>query len=356
MECLDAASEVTFLQSQIAKTEPRVFGGVSALRRELRVVLLGLFLCTLLLEDGRQVIKDLRDIRADLQRAFVGFTRSFQIAQFLTNHSQIDVRLLAVRTDADCLCVSSCRFFLPAQLLIGYTQVEASLKMIRSRLDEFFTVAACRFEIFVRERARGQTFQSGLRIRPQLDQTFRVLTNGLDVLAGDTDGDQIDERLFGFIVRGENILVDLCRFVETPCQLQPNCLAEERRFISRSLGEHAVEIFEGGFGLLQMQLADRQSESRFGAIGARFENLREAVGCFLPAPQLFQADGQIELAGHVLGIEGKQLGIAFRGILVLLEFELDVAHCRAKLGSLTGVRDGALQLLQRFLALAFQVQ
>ena len=76
LERLDAASEIAFLQSQISKTEPRVFGRIAALRRELGVVLLRFFLCALLLEDRRQVVEDLRDIGTDLQRALVGLTRS----------------------------------------------------------------------------------------------------------------------------------------------------------------------------------------------------------------------------------------------------------------------------------------
>jgi hypothetical protein len=54
--------------------------------------------------------------------------------------------------------------------------------------------------------------------------------------------------------------------------------------------------------------------------------------------------------------QAQELFVGLDGVVVLLELELDVPLGRQHFGRLLAVLDGRVQLAQRFLALAFQVQ
>ncbi len=56
----------------------------------------------------------------------------------------------------------------------------------------------------------------------------------------------------------------------------------------------------------------------------RFGRLLEEIGGFLPAPQTFQANRQIQVRVGVLGMHAEQLGVALRGILIHFQLKLDL--------------------------------
>ena len=106
------------LQPQIAQPEPRVFPfGIA--RQQLHVQPLGFFLLALLLEHAGQVVNHVRQIRRDLQSAFIGFARRLQVAHFLPHDSQIHMRLLGVGTDAHGFAISLGGFVQSSALLLA---------------------------------------------------------------------------------------------------------------------------------------------------------------------------------------------------------------------------------------------
>ena len=56
------------------------------------------------------------------------------------------------------------------------------------------------------------------------------------------------------------------------------------------------------------------------------------------------------------GREFEQLGVAARRVVVLVQFELDVSARGKQIGSLLARVEGVIQLLERVLQLAFEVQ
>ena len=235
LECFDAAAEIAFLQSQIPKTEPCVFGRIAALSGELRIVLLRFFFCALLLENGSQIVKNFRNIGTNLQRALIGFARSFQIAQLLPDHAEIDMRLLAFGTNPDRFRVRFRGIFLATEFLIRDAEIECALKVVRGRFYELFAIPGGSFVIFVGKCAGRESFERGLRVRSNLNQALRIAANRLNVLARNPDRDQIYQGLFRIFVIREYPFVDVCRFIEAPCELQPDGLSEQRSFVSPSL-------------------------------------------------------------------------------------------------------------------------
>src|SRR5262249_11859086 len=67
---------VATLEAQVAQPEPGVFPfGIA--RQELHIKPLGVFLFALLLENAREVVDNVSQIRRDLKRALVAFGASF---------------------------------------------------------------------------------------------------------------------------------------------------------------------------------------------------------------------------------------------------------------------------------------
>jgi hypothetical protein len=109
-----------------------------------------------------------------------------------------------------------------------------------------------------------------------------------------------------------------------PLQLKRHGFAEARGGVIGLLLQHFVEIFGRGFRLFQVQQCDAESQPRVQPIGLRFGRFLEEIGSFLPATQPLQANRQIQVRVGVPGMHAEQLGVALRGVLVHLQFELDL--------------------------------
>ena len=121
-------------------------------------------------------------------------------------------------------------------------------------------------------------------------------------------------------------------------------------------GEYTVETFSGSFRLVEMQLADAETEAGVGAAGVRFGGFFEEFRRFLPASQLFQTNGHVEIGGRVPGIQAENFGVALGGVLILLEVVLELSLGRIDFQALFARGERAVDLIQRFLQIAFQVE
>ena len=92
-------------------------------------------------------------------------------------------------------------------------------------------------------------------------------------------------------------------FVEIPQQLQRDGFSEQRRLMLRLLRQYPLETLGGGFGFIQMQLADAQAQPRVQPARIGLGGLFEEFGCFLPASQLLQANRHMEVGGGMVGVQ-----------------------------------------------------
>src|SRR5215468_11473632 len=87
-----------------------------------------------------------------------------------------------------------------------------------------------------------------------------------------------------------------------------------------------VEAEEGGFRILLTEVTDTQAEMRIHVAGIEGAGAMESLGSVLPHTGALQADGQVEPAHGVLRLHLRQDTVAFRCLLEVAKFELDVAH------------------------------
>ena len=98
-----------------------------------------------------------------------------------------------------------------------------------------------------------------------------------------------------------------------------------------------------------------QTHHGINALGVGFKSLLKVLSSLAPAPQLFKTHGEIECRRGVPRIELHQLEIAVGVILETLELEQYVAARRMNFRSAFAVPNGAVEFLQGFLQLAFQM-
>ena len=120
--------------------------------------------------------------------------------------------------------------------------------------------------------------------------------------------------------------------------------------------QHPFESEEGRLGVLQPQMAYAQAEMRFQVRRVQRGGFMKRLRSFVPVLHPLQADTQVEPSFGVLRLEFGEAAIAVRGVRKRLQLELDVPHRAIQFRRRFAGIDGALQLLQRLLALARQVQ
>ena len=134
----------------------------------------------MLLHHAGQIVNHIRQIGDDLERPLIGLPRGLEIAQFLPHDAQIHMCLLGVGTNANRFAIGFGGLFKMSALLLGDTQVEPALKMIGRKFHQLGAEPASGFVIVSLKCAGGQTFESGLRERTHLQQSFRILLDELD--------------------------------------------------------------------------------------------------------------------------------------------------------------------------------
>ena len=82
----------------------------------------------------------------------------------------------------------------------------------------------------------------------------------------------------------------------------------------------------------------------------------KGLGGLIPDAGAFQTDRQVEPALRVLWLETRERAVALGGGLIAFQLELNVAHGAEDLGAALIGRGGALQLIERFLTLAGEVE
>ena len=310
----------------------------------------------MLLDDAGEIVDHIALIGSDLQRPFVPFARAFQVSQLLLHDSQIHMRLLGVGTNAHRFAIGLGRFRQVIALLLGHAQIEPALKVIRRELHQLGAQLRGGFEIARMERAGREAFQRRLRMRAQRQQLLGVFLDGVVVLAGHADRNQIHQAFLGLRVLPQQLQVERGGFIELPQQLERDRLAEQRRLVGRIARQHAIEADDGRLRLLLVQQADSQAQLCLGAIGVGVQRLLERFGGFVPAAQLLVADTQVEAGGGVARRQRQELLIALNGVLILLQLVLEMALGGINLRALFAIFKRRVQFLQRVFMLAFEVQ
>ena len=235
------------------------------------------------------------------------------------------MRLLGVGTDAHGFAIGLGGVIGAAALLLRHAQVKPALEMIRRELHQFLAIARRGLVVVGVERAGGQTFQRGLRMRAHGQQPFGILLDGGRLLARHADGDQIHQALFRLRILVQNLDVQAGGFVELPQQLQGDGLAEQRGLVLGIRGENLVEAADGRLRLFLAQQADAPAQIGLLALRVHLQGLLEGVRGFLPAAELLVTDAQVEVRRGMLRSRAQQLLVGLHGVVILLQLELDVA-------------------------------
>ncbi len=240
--------------------------------------------------------------------------------------------------------------------MAGDAEIEPVLEIVRHHLDELGAELGSRVEVTGRKRGSGQARQRRLRMRTNGQQAFGIFPHRFIILVSDFQSDQVGQRFFGLRVLAQQGGVNVARFFEPAALLQGYGFAEEHFFLIRILAQMLFESFQRLLGILQVEQTNSQPDLRFGVGRRDLQRFTEVGRGFIPAPEFFQAHGELEVGGAMMRIEHHQLLIGFGPLFELLQFVLDVPHGRIQGGRILAAIDGALQFLQRLLGPAFEVQ
>src|SRR5258708_5943867 len=103
-----------------------------------------------------------------------------------------------------------------------------------------------------------------------------------------------------------------------------------------------LESFQSLFGVLEVEQADSQTYLGFGIAGRDLQGLAEIRCGFVPASQLFQAYGQLEIRGAMMRIQLDQPLISLGAMFELLQLVLNMAHGRKQRGRVLAAVNGTL--------------
>ena len=213
-----------------------------------------------------------------------------------------------------------------------------------------------RQQIAVGEGRSSHRFHGRLRFRIQLEQRLGIFPRLREILLLQAHGGQVGKRFLRLGILQQHLLVEFRCFVQPTGLLQRHGLAEQRFLVVGILEYVAIEGVQRFFRTLQMHQAGAQAEVRFRPPRIDFERLFKRRRSLGPARQLPQADGHVEVAGAMGGLQLEQLRIAVHGLGIILHFVLHVAECGKQRRMPLARFDGAVQLAHGIVQLAFQVQ
>ena len=140
-------------------------------------------------------------------------------------------------------------------------------------------------------------------------------------------------------------------------RLQRHRLAEQRVCVRRIQLQAALEAEQRGSWDPPAAGGRRPAPgANPGVSASSVQALVEGLRGVFPRAAALQADRQVEPAHGVLRLDLRQHAVALGRLLEVAQLELDVAHRAIDLGRGLIGGDGALQLFQRLLAFACQVQ
>src|SRR5579872_2730243 len=102
----------------------------------------------------------------------------------------------------------------------------------------------------------------------------------------------------------------------------------------RLASQQLVETGDGRLRLFLMEQTNTKAQLSFVALRIRVQSLLEGVRGFRPAAQLLIADAQIEAGGRMPRRVCQQSFVGFKGVVELLQLELNVSLGGQDLGGL----------------------
>ena len=351
----DGAAEILALQPEVAHAEARLL----FLRRpfqHLAVPPLRVFQLAGVFQEQRHVPHGGKSVRVRRHGAFVSGACAGDISQLLPHDAQVGVGLARFRARLQGLVVCFGGLFPQAGLLMGEGQVEPTLEVVRRHRNQ--QRAEFRGKRMVAGGARPcrQSFQGHGGFRLHLQQALGKLAHHVEVFLRHADQHQVGERFLRFRVARQDLLVQFGGHIAVAQRLQCRGLSEQAVFVVRRQFQAMLKGKQRGLGVFQPKPADAQSQVRVQIARLQLAGRLEGFRRFLPIAHALQANGQIEPAHGVSGLEADQGPIALGGFRVIVHFEQDMAHGAVDFRRGLIGRNGAAQLFQRFIALAGEVK